>query len=186
MKDKQQLPTPQDLAQLAALVFPACEGKKLLPNAPKGKIRKLSASDLSREENAIRTAALIWLHAGEYCEKIAVAYKAKDKSKIWDLLGDAPKARSIRAWAKLSDPTRTVHGLSGASNWMKHNATAKKDQALTPHSLKGEFDEFDRHTGRLRQRLVFEVEYLQEFLAFRTMKRSRARTGQRKTKSNSA
>ncbi len=96
--NKQKLPTQEELARLAALVFPVCREQRVPPNT---QITKYGPRNLSREEASVMLAARLWLYAGEYSEKIEQAVSASNKGilgRSWVILDGLPCLKSSPGW----------------------------------------------------------------------------------------
>lgn len=170
---KTTLPTQRELARLAAIVFPACTSKAL----PYPKIKhSFLLRDVSREEESVRVAARLWLHSGEYCEKLLAAINVPDLSthltQLWSTAGDEKKADSARRLAEWSDPNKTTD-LAGALEWVRRNGTAKLDRALTRSAFEGAWEQCYGKQPALP--LPIPITRVVEFLAWRTQQRSAAR-----------
>jgi hypothetical protein len=175
--NKPALPKQDDLARLAAIVFPACTSK-VLPPDDRDKIS--SSKEVSREEESVRVAARLWLHAGEYCEWLCAAINASDHStkwtQPWSIAGDLSKARQEQRMAEFFDPSKTALTIDCALEWVKKNAPAKKDRSLSRDTLSEALGEFDGFKG---PRLEYPIQLLRDFLAWRTRQRSAARGARR-------
>jgi hypothetical protein len=175
---KKQTPPPQgELARLAAIVFASCAAKVLPPD---DKDKNSFARDVSREEESVRVASRLWLHAGEYSKKLKFATEGTDYSRAWHVAGDEREASMQQNGAEWDDPSKTAWSLLGAYEWLKVNAEAKKDQNLSYEGFQDAWTKWGNGP-----RLMIPIKCLQEFIAWRIQQRSAARMRRRSRQNKS-
>jgi hypothetical protein len=74
-----RVPRQEELARLAAVVYPACAESEFHHDS---RYPNRTARTVSREEESVRVASRLWLHAEEYCEALRVAILGPEQSGL--------------------------------------------------------------------------------------------------------
>ena len=154
--DESKLPSQEELARLAAVIFSACGTQDPHSNQAK---------------ESVKVAAHIWLYAGHFCAILQSADKGPNKSELWKIVGDDLTAAVARAMAEKGK--EVIWGLAGAWKWIQDNdKAAKKDRHLSFETFKTAYAEFQ---GGEPERFFIPVQHLWDFLAWRKKKRAEQR-----------
>ena len=166
-----ELPTPEQLARLAAIVLPQCKATVIedLSNPLEPGERKKS----SQEQEAVRLAARLWYYAAEFCEELA-----KDPSQDWALAGDKRKAtdRAIKKYFATLLRIGSNEENSSAYQWFQTQvAKTKLDKSLSYSRFIDALKKFD-----LPDKFDISKDQLNQLPALLTHERSLARQIRRK------
>jgi len=174
--EKLKLPTVRELAEIAALVFPVCTGRK---GPPSPNDDYVDYSPISREQEVMQVATRLWLWSDTYCREISKAARSHDRVELLGVAGQFDLLRDVHYLRWLKD--NALIGFDAIHNWVRENATAKKDIHMTREALENELKKFGVPFDENNPPVV-TIKELRELLTRRRSRRSQARKRRREAR----